>query len=80
MTAKTAHKIERDFHIWLSMRRRCVRALQPDMKGLAALAPRNVILTAPGSEVDFVSRYFAPSRGVHEDSVTGSAHCTLIPY
>ncbi len=57
-----------------------VRSLQPDMKGLAALAPRNVIVTAQGSDVDFVSRYFAPSKGVPEDPVTGSAHCTLIPY
>jgi predicted PhzF superfamily epimerase YddE/YHI9 len=30
--------------------------------------------------VDFVSRFFAPARGVDEDPVTGSAHCTLIPY
>jgi len=30
--------------------------------------------------VDFVSRFFAPKQGVPEDSVTGSAHCTLIPY
>ena len=40
-----------------------------------------VIVTAPGPEgVDFVSRFFAPARGVPEDPVTGSAHCTLIPY
>jgi predicted PhzF superfamily epimerase YddE/YHI9 len=30
--------------------------------------------------VDFVSRFFAPSQGVPEDPVTGSAHCTLTPY
>jgi predicted PhzF superfamily epimerase YddE/YHI9 len=40
-----------------------------------------VIATAPGTEgVDFVSRFFAPEAGVPEDPVTGSAHCTLIPY
>jgi predicted PhzF superfamily epimerase YddE/YHI9 len=39
-----------------------------------------VIVTAPGDISDFVSRFFAPSVGVDEDPVTGSAHCTLIPY
>lgn len=39
-----------------------------------------VIITAPGNEVDFVSRFFAPSAGVDEDPVTGSAHSQLIPF
>ena len=39
-----------------------------------------VIVPAPGDEVDFVSRVFAPNAGVLEDPVCGSAHCTLIPY
>ena len=39
-----------------------------------------VIVTAPGNEVDFVSRNFAPKLGIPEDPVTGSAHCELIPY
>lgn len=39
-----------------------------------------VIVTAPGESSDFVSRFFAPNAGVNEDPVTGSAHCTLIPY
>jgi predicted PhzF superfamily epimerase YddE/YHI9 len=39
-----------------------------------------VIATAPGTDCDFVSRFFAPSKGIPEDPVTGSAHCTLIPY
>ena len=39
---------------------------------------RSVIVTAPGDEVDFVSRYFTLSS--NEDPVTGSAHCTLMPY
>jgi PhzF family phenazine biosynthesis protein len=56
-----------------------VRALKPDMNALAQM-DRMVIVTAPGREVDFVSRFFAPSAGVPEDPVTGSAHCTLIPY
>jgi predicted PhzF superfamily epimerase YddE/YHI9 len=51
---------------------------------LAALAKVDcwaAIVTAPGeSGVDFVSRFFAPAQGVPEDPVTGSAHCTLVPY
>jgi predicted PhzF superfamily epimerase YddE/YHI9 len=50
------------------------------MSKVAALDAFAVIVTAPGSDSDFVSRFFAPARGVPEDPVTGSAHCTLIPY
>jgi len=39
-----------------------------------------IIATAPGADCDFVSRFFAPAAGIDEDPVTGSAHCTLIPY
>lgn len=39
-----------------------------------------VIATAKGKDADFVSRFFAPNAGVNEDPVTGSAHCTLVPY
>jgi PhzF family phenazine biosynthesis protein len=56
-----------------------VADLKPDFTELIGLS-RKVIVTAPGGLVDFVSRYFAPSLGVPEDPVTGSAHCTLIPY
>jgi PhzF family phenazine biosynthesis protein len=57
-----------------------VRALKPDMVKVAALDRMGVIATAPGSDADFVSRFFAPAVGVPEDPVTGSAHCTLVPY
>lgn len=57
-----------------------VRALNPDMARLAALDRFAVIVTAPGDDCDFVSRFFAPAQGIPEDPVTGSAHCTLIPY
>ncbi|MGD9613926.1 MAG: PhzF family phenazine biosynthesis protein [Alphaproteobacteria bacterium] len=58
-----------------------VATLSPDLAALAALDRFAVIVTAPGTDgVDFVSRFFAPARGVPEDPVTGSAHCTLIPY
>jgi PhzF family phenazine biosynthesis protein len=57
-----------------------VRSLKPDMARLAATDRFAVIVTAAGRDVDFVSRFFAPAKGVPEDPVTGSAHCTLIPY
>ncbi len=57
-----------------------VRSLNPDMAGLGSLDLRGVIVTAPGSDADFVSRFFAPALGIPEDPVTGSAHCALIPY
>ena len=57
-----------------------VRALRPDMGRLAGLDALGVIVTAPGRACDFVSRFFAPGAGVPEDPVTGSAHCTLVPY
>ncbi len=47
---------------------------------LETLHPYGVALTAPGSQSDFVSRYFAPSYGIPEDPVTGSIHCALAPY
>jgi PhzF family phenazine biosynthesis protein len=57
-----------------------VRELNPYMKLIKELDRLAVIVTAPGKEVDFVSRFFAPAMGIPEDPVTGSAHCTLIPY
>ncbi len=57
-----------------------VRAVKPSMEKLAAIDRFATIVTAPGTDCDFVSRFFAPAKGVPEDPVTGSAHCTLIPY
>ena len=57
-----------------------VAALSPDMERLRWLDREGVIATAPGTEADFVSRYFAPLVGIPEDPVTGSAHCTLTPF
>ncbi len=57
-----------------------ILALKPDMNGLARLGLRGVIVTAPGKNIDFVSRFFAPGIGIPEDPVTGSAHCALVPY
>lgn len=53
---------------------------RPDLAQLRDLHPYAVALTAPGDQVDFVSRYFAPSYGVPEDPATGSLHCALTPY
>jgi len=57
-----------------------IRDLKPDLGALAKVDRFAVIVTAKGQEVDFVSRFFAPARGVPEDPVTGSAHTTLVPY
>lgn len=58
-----------------------VRGLAPDFRAIAALGRMGVIVTAESDDgYDFVSRYFAPSVGIDEDPVTGSAHCTLAPY
>lgn len=57
-----------------------VQELRPDVGVLAKLDLRGVGVTAPGREVDFVSRFFAPRHGIPEDPVTGSLHCALAPY
>jgi len=57
-----------------------VRELNPYMTLLKELDRIGIIITAAGKQVDFVSRFFAPALGIPEDPVTGSAHCTLIPY
>lgn len=60
-----------------------VRALEPDLRQLATIDTRGVIVTAPAetsAAYDFVSRFFAPRVGVPEDPVTGSAHCALGPF
>jgi PhzF family phenazine biosynthesis protein len=58
-----------------------VRALAPDFERVARLDRDGVIVTARGDgEYDFVSRYFAPAKGIPEDPVTGGAHCMLTPY
>lgn len=57
-----------------------VRAITPNQPLLGQLGLRCVVITAPGTEVDFVSRVFGPKFGIPEDPVTGSAHCALAPY
>jgi PhzF family phenazine biosynthesis protein len=57
-----------------------ILSLSPDMQALLKVPSCGVIVSAPGSEVDFVSRFFAPQCGISEDPVTGSSHTTLTPY
>ncbi len=63
-----------------------VRGLSPDFVAIAKLDRPGLIVTARGENAggaggyDFVSRYFAPAKGIPEDPVTGSAHCMLAPY
>jgi PhzF family phenazine biosynthesis protein len=58
-----------------------LRALTPDMAALARLDRAGVVVTTDGDGgYDFLSRYFAPAKGIPEDPVTGSAHCMLAPY
>ncbi|MGB6387437.1 MAG: PhzF family phenazine biosynthesis protein [Terriglobales bacterium] len=58
-----------------------LRKLAPNMSAIARMDRPGVIVTAPGDgSYDFVSRYFAPAKGIPEDPVTGAAHCMLAPY
>jgi PhzF family phenazine biosynthesis protein len=57
-----------------------VRSIRPNLRLLEKLHPAGVAITASGENSDFVSRYFAPSYGIPEDPVTGSTHCSLVPY
>jgi len=57
-----------------------IERLDPNFHLLRYIHARGIICSAPGKEVDFVSRFFAPASGINEDPVTGSAHTTLTPY
>ena len=57
-----------------------VRAFEPDFDAIAAVPEDGIIITAPGDNCDFVSRYFVPQAGIPEDPVTGYAHTLLVPY
>lgn len=57
-----------------------VRQVKPNLELLKTIDAFGIIVTARGDNVDFVSRFFAPNAGIDEDPVTGSSHCTLIPF
>jgi len=79
ITPSVTFKGKTDYMLVLDSQKE-VETLSPDFGLLAKTPARAVIVTAPGEEVDFVSRVFAPNCGVNEDPVTGSAHTTLTPY
>jgi len=70
----------REDYLLIYENQRQIRELHPDFNALRALTNRGIIVSAPGRDKDFVSRFFAPAVGIDEDPVTGSAHTTLIPY
>ena len=57
-----------------------IEELNPNFNLLKKIETRGIIVTAPGYDCDFVSRFFAPNLGINEDPVTGSAHTTLVPF
>ncbi len=57
-----------------------IKNFYPEFNMIELLDSRGLIITAPGEECDFVSRYFAPQYGIPEDPVTGSTHTLLTPY
>lgn len=59
---------------------RQVKDTQPQIEILKTLRPSGIVITAPGSKVDFVSRSFYPNKPNWEDAVTGASHCALVPY
>ena len=60
---------------------KAVREMTPDTSAMREMPEyHGVIVTAAGSDCDFVSRFFAPNMGIDEDPVTGSSHTSLIPF
>ncbi|MBC8112226.1 MAG: PhzF family phenazine biosynthesis protein [Verrucomicrobia bacterium] len=59
-----------------------IRHIKPNQAILNTinLDPGGIIVTAKGKTVDFVSRFFTPQASIFEDPVTGSAHCSLVPF
>lgn len=76
---REAYKGKSDYLLVYSSRKE-IEEMKPDLSYLADVPIRGFIVTAPGGDVDFVSRFFAPAVGVNEDPVTGSAHTLLTPF
>lgn len=53
---------------------------KPDFDLISSIGYSGLCITAKGDKYDFISRYFAPGEGINEDPVTGSAHCSLVPF
>jgi len=78
-TILEAYKGERDY-MFVLKNQDAVLNNSFDQSAILQLGHCGLIVTAPGEEVDFVSRFFAPAYSIPEDPVTGSSHCTLTPY
>ena len=76
----TSHTYKSDDYMVVLESEKEVANLYPDFRLLSEVNARGIIVTAPGNEVDFVSRFFAPQHDIDEDPVTGSAHTNLTPY
>lgn len=76
---KSVFQGQDDFLMILESEEEVIKA-KPDFKAVRRLEKRGLIITAKGTEVDFVSRCFYPALGIDEDPVTGSAHTLLTPY
>jgi predicted PhzF superfamily epimerase YddE/YHI9 len=72
------HKTERCLAVYESENE--IRMINPNMQILKKIQHRGIIVTAPGNEVDFVSRTFYPQKNISEDPATGASHCLLTPY
>jgi predicted PhzF superfamily epimerase YddE/YHI9 len=80
LAAEPSTVLKGNYYLCVYESEETVRNLAPNMLALASVDCPAVIVTAPGTDCDFVSRMFAPAKGIPEDPVTGSAHCTLTPY
>jgi PhzF family phenazine biosynthesis protein len=78
-TIHEAYRGARDFMIVLE-NQQAVMQSSFDQRAILQLGYCGLIVTAPGDDVDFISRFFAPAYAIPEDPVTGSSHCTLTPY
>ena len=67
-------------HLLLFDKEKTIRDMKPNFQLLKQTDARGIIVTARGTTVDFVSRFFAPKVGIDEDPVTGSAHTLLVPF
>jgi len=77
---KTNEVLEAEDYLLIYESQEQIESILPDLNVLRDIDLRGVIVSSKGNDCDFVSRFFAPKYGIDEDPVTGSAHCTLIPY
>jgi len=70
----------RDYYLLALPDELSVSNTKPNFKLLKKIISNGIIISSKGNDVDFVSRFFAPSMGINEDYVTGSAHCVLVPF